>query len=79
MEDIMQPDNRSKLTGFSLFFVVFSVSVAFLALSVLPAVRAGPAAPNTIYLVTSSSDAAITTCAGGVNDCSLRGAVQLVT
>lgn len=54
------------------------IGLAGLALALLMPgqVLANPATPDGTYLVTSSSDAAITTCAGGANDCSLRGAVQ---
>ncbi len=54
------------------------IGLAGLALALLmPGLAvANPATPNGSYLVTSNSDAVITTCAGGPNDCSLRGAVQ---
>ncbi len=73
----MQPDQRHPLTGFITCCIVAIVVVAALAMSASPVARAQPATPHTTYLVTSSSNAAITTCAGAPNDCSLRGAVQL--
>lgn len=56
--------------------VVVTLGVV-LILSTALSVQAQTAAPNNLYLVTSSADTAIKTCAGGVNDCSLRGAVEL--
>ncbi len=63
----------------------FLVAVFLMSVSVIGgltlltprSVTATPAAPSNIYWVTSSSNNAITTCAGAAGDCSLRGAVQL--
>ena len=82
----MQLNNRSKLIGPALFPIVFVALVMLIVTNAMPAARAegrvplpraaSPSASN-VYTVTSSSNAAITTCAGAANDCSLRGAVQL--
>ncbi len=59
--------------------VIFLLTVGFTSYILFspPSAAATPAVPNTIFWVTSSSNNAITTCAGAANDCSLRGAVQL--
>ena len=58
-------------------FLNLVATVAFVAVIAAGVVQAQPAAPTAIYWVTSSSNTAITTCAGAANDCSLRGAVQV--
>lgn len=60
-----------------LLAIVLAVTFSVLAAGASPVAQAQPAAPHSTYLVTSSSNAALTTCAGAPNDCSLRGAVQL--
>lgn len=60
--------------------VVLAASIASLSAQAegeRPPRDAKPAAPENVYLVTSNSDAAITTCTGAPGDCSLRGALLL--
>ncbi len=76
MEDTVLPDHHRHIQRLGLLLLIL-VAVSVVVAVGAAAVQAQPAAPNNVYLVTSSSNNAITTCAGGVNDCSLRGAVQL--
>jgi len=76
MEDSMPSDEYRTHHGLFLLIVITTLSAVVVFGSTL-IVQAQSDAPDNIYLVTSSADTVITTCAGGANDCTLRGAVQL--